>query len=115
MYKSLTPGYIFGLCRKLRRTPTHAEELLWKYLRTKNLRNLKFRRQHPIGRYIADFYCREARLAIEIDGGIHNIKDQREYDEIRQETLELYGIRVLRFKNREVEQNIEESCRKYWH
>ena len=112
MYRSLTPGYIFELCRKFRQTPTHAEKLLWEHLRTKDLKGLKFRRQHPIGRYIADFYCRDKHLVIELDGRIHNNREQKEYDKIRQEIIEIRGIRVLRFENKEVEQNVEKVLSK---
>jgi very-short-patch-repair endonuclease len=101
------PGYIFNLCRKLHKRQTKAEEFLWTHLRGKNLNGLKFRRQHPLGRYIADFYCREARLVIELEGSIHNQKDQKEYDKIRQEILQKRDLRVLRIKNKEIEQNIE--------
>jgi very-short-patch-repair endonuclease len=106
------PGYIFNLCRKLRQKQTNAEKLLWKRLRRKHLNGLKFRRQHPIGRYIADFFCPEARLAIELDGGIHQFKDQKEYDKARQEIIEVREIRVLRVKNEEIEQSIESVVRK---
>jgi very-short-patch-repair endonuclease len=104
---SKSPGYIFDLCRKLRKTQTEAEELLWKRLRRKRLKGLKFRRQHPLGRYIADFYCPEARLVIELDGDVHELEDQNEYDGLRREIIEVHGIRVLRIKNEEVERTIE--------
>jgi very-short-patch-repair endonuclease len=106
------PGYIFDLCRKLRQKQTDAEKLLWECLRREHLKGLKFRRQHPIGRYIADFYCPEARLVIELDGKIHQIKDQKKYDKIRQEIIEMRGIRVLRVKNEEIEQDIGSVIRK---
>jgi very-short-patch-repair endonuclease len=112
MQNTQTPGYIYDLCRKLRQKSTDTEKHLWEYLRTKRLNGLKFRRQHPIGRYIADFYCREARLAIELDGRIHQFKDQKEYDKARQEIIEVRGIRVLRVKNEEIEQSIESVVRK---
>jgi very-short-patch-repair endonuclease len=107
MVRSQIPGYVYGLCRKLRQKPTAAEGLLWKQLRTKNLNGLKFRRQHPIGRYIADLYCPEARLAIELNGSVHSQKDQKEYDRIRTETIESLNIRVLRIKNEEVIRDVE--------
>ncbi|MGB7061784.1 MAG: endonuclease domain-containing protein [Candidatus Zixiibacteriota bacterium] len=103
MRNTRTPGYIHSLCRKLRKNPTEAERLLWDCLRTSRLEGLKFRRQHPIGRYIADFYCREARLVIELEGSVHNQKDQKEYDRIRQEILKVRGLRVLRIKNKEID------------
>jgi very-short-patch-repair endonuclease len=63
---------------------------------------VKFRRQYPIGNYIPDFYCRTARLAIELDGAYHDSEDQREYDDARTLFLEAIGSRVLRFTNTEV-------------
>ena len=107
MKKTQVPGYIYGVCRNLRRRQTDAEKLLWECLRRKRLKGLKFRRQHPIGRYIADFYCPEVHLALELDGSIHQVKDQKEYDKIRQEAIEMRGIRVVRVKNEEVEQDID--------
>ena len=112
MYRSQTPGYIFKLCRKLRQEPTVTEKLLWDHLRSKRFKDLKFRRQHPMGRYIADFYCREPRLVIELEGGVHDEKDQKEYDRIRQEIIEARGLRVLRIKNEEVVRNVEEVLQK---
>lgn len=101
------PGYIYELCRKLRKEQTTAEKLLWDCLRARRLNGLKFRRQHPLGRYIADFYCAERRLVVELEGKVHDIKDQQEYDKIRRETIEAMGLTVLRFKNEEVLENIE--------
>ncbi len=69
------PGYIYDLCRKLRRKPTDAEKVLWECLRSSRLKGLKFRRQHPLGRYMADFYCSEARLVIDLNGKIQYVKD----------------------------------------
>jgi very-short-patch-repair endonuclease len=107
MPNTRTPGYIYDLCRRLRNNATEAEILLWDCLRASRVDGFKFRRQHPIGRYIADFYCREARLVIELEGSVHNRKEQKDYDRIRQETLKLRGLRLLRIKNREVERNVQ--------
>jgi len=101
------PGYIFDLCRRLRKTQTKTEKLLWACLRRKRLNGLKFRRQHPLGRYIADFYCPEVRLAIELDGTVHNLKDQKDYDELRKEMVEVHRVWVLRIRNQEIEKSIE--------
>ena len=109
---SKSPGCIFDLCRKLRKRQTKAEELLWKRLRRKRLNGLEFRRQHPLGRYIADFYCPEARLVIELDGNVHELEDQSEYDGLRREIIEVHGIRVLRIKNEEVERNTEKMLQR---
>jgi very-short-patch-repair endonuclease len=94
----------------LRRNRPSAEEILWACLRNHRLIGAKFRRQHPLGRYIADFYCHEARLAIELQGGIHNQTDQREYDAIREEVIEQLGIKILHFTNDEVKQNWKMPC-----
>ena len=97
----------FPNARMLRRTSTKAEQLLWNKLRNKKLNGFKFRRQHPIAGYIADFYCHEARLIIEIDGGIHDLPDYHEYDSGRTYTLENQGITIIRFKNMDIIENIE--------
>ncbi len=90
---------------ELRKTPTEAERLLWKYLRRRQLDGHRFRRQHPIGPYVVDLYCFEARLAIELDGGQHS--EQTERDAERTAFLESEGVRVLRFWNSEVLGDIE--------
>ena len=71
------------------------------------MKGKKFRRQHPIGNYIVDFYCPEARLAVELDGGGHKLKKQKEYDDKRGKKLSKNGIRVLRFWDNEVWDNLE--------
>ena len=100
------PGYAKAIARRLRRTGTEAEKAHWVQLRDRSLGGAKFRRQHPIGRYIADFYCHEARLVIELEGGVHSEADQKEYDAIRNQALRSTGIRVLSFKNALVLQEI---------
>lgn len=106
------PIYIVELCRKFRKEPTTAEKLLWNCLRNRQLNGLKFRRQHPLGRYIADFYCAEARLVIELEGKAHNKMEQKEYDKIRKEELEARGLRVIRFNNEEVLKRTEKVLAK---
>lgn len=86
--------------RSLRKDPTDAESLLWYHLRDRRLGNHKFRRQHPIGPYFADFACLEAKLIVELDGGQH--VDAATYDESRTRFIETQGYRVLRFWNNEV-------------
>ena len=86
--------------RALRKRMTPAERRLWAVLRDGRLSGAKFRRQYPAGRFVLDFYCRAAMLAIEIDGEIHT--HQSEYDEARTAYLESYGIRVIRFRNEDV-------------
>ncbi len=89
----------------LRKDITLPEKLLWNKLRDRQLAGLKFRRQHPIDLFIADFYCHEKRLVVEVDGEIHEY--QKEYDEGRTAELERLGITVIRFSNEEVKNNIK--------
>jgi len=86
--------------RKLRHAQTDAERRMWMLLRDRRLSGFKFRRQHPVGAYIADFCCLEARLIIEIDGGHH--ASNQDADVARSRVLESAGYRVLRFWNNEV-------------
>ena len=67
--------------------------------------NLYFRRQHPVGRFIVDFYCHEIRLAIEVDGSVHDSEEQHERDANRTACLEEFGIKVLRFRNEDIIRN----------
>ena len=101
MHLYATPQ-IFGNAKQLRRNPTPEEELLWKFLQNKQLENAKFRRQHPMSRYVADFYLHEIKLVIELDGKHHEDPDQLFYDMDRSEVLEVYGVTILRFKNDQV-------------
>lgn len=98
---------IFEKAKALRNTLTHAELVLWSYLKTSPM-GLKFRRQHPTGIYIVDFYCHELKLVIEVDGKIHERIENRKDDEKRQKDLEDWGIEVVRFRNDEVELKLEE-------
>jgi len=79
---------------------TDAEALLWKLLRNRRLAGAKFRRQHPIGRYILDFYCAERKLCIELDGGQHG--EAVAYDQLRDQWLLGQGIQILRFWNNQM-------------
>ena len=97
-----TPRHVKELAKQLRQRQTPAEKLLWERLRDNGLDGHKFYRQCPIGRYIADFYCRELRLVIELDGGIHDERRQQEYDALRQAEIEGRGIRVLRIPNERI-------------
>ncbi len=87
--------------RQLRHPLTRAEEVLWQALRNRQL-GVKFRRQHPIGTLIVDFYCHPAKLIVEIDGEVHGSPDQIERDVARTDWLEERGFRVIRFGNDEV-------------
>ncbi len=102
------PFYVFQLCRELRVDPTHAEKILWECLRRKQIDGFKFRRQHPIGRFIADFYCRERRLVVELDGAVHRKMDQKEYDRLRDDIIRTRDIRILRIENKRVFDSIED-------
>jgi very-short-patch-repair endonuclease len=85
--------------RELRKIMTPAEKILWKKLRNKSLENYKFRRQHAPYKFIADFYCHELKLVIELDGEIHNSVENKEYDIGRTYELNEFGIKVLRIQN----------------
>jgi cyclase len=85
---------------------TPSEVLLWEYLRKKPL-GYKFRRQHPLGQFIADFYCYALKLVIEVDGNIHDSPEAKEKDGIRQGMIESDGIKVIRFRNEEVNSKLE--------
>lgn len=106
MFHGATPG-IFENAGQLRARQTRQEELLWKELRGNKVMGLKFRRQHPIDVFVADFYCHKLRLVIEIDGEYHLEKEQSIYDSARTEEIAGHGISVLRFTNSEVEKDIK--------
>jgi len=94
--------------QQLRQDHTAAEAMLWSRLRNRQLDGFKFRRQHPIGRFIVDFCCAEQRLIIEIDGSVHD--QQTDYDQARTDALQVAGYRVLRFTNAQVEQHMAAVC-----
>jgi len=98
---------VLQAARDLRKKQTEAEKILWSILRGRRFKNFKFRRQHPFGRFIADFYCHKEKLIIEIDGPIHNSRNQKEYDILRTKIINQCGLKVLRFKNEEIIFNIE--------
>jgi very-short-patch-repair endonuclease len=106
-----TPRYVVGLARQNRRNPTPTEKELWEYLRKRKLGGYKIRRQHPLGRYIADFYCAQVKVIFEIDGKIHDEIDVKEYDEIRQREIESRGLRVVRIRNEAVIDDLEKTFR----
>jgi very-short-patch-repair endonuclease len=93
---------LIDAARELRKNATPAECRLWEYLRNRDLDGIKFRRQQPVAGFILDFYCKRARLGIELDGEIHNQMEQHELDQLRTEELNNYGILILRFWNHEV-------------
>jgi very-short-patch-repair endonuclease len=101
------PSELLTFAKQLRQGQTDAERLLWQVLRGRNLKGFKFRRQHPVGGYILDFYCHDVRLAIELDGGGHNTADQKLYDEERTKALNGAGIKIIRFWNHDVLTSLE--------
>src|ERR1700749_659340 len=102
---------IFKNAEALRYSMTPAEELLWGYLKGKQL-GVKFRRQHPLGIYIADFYCHQHKLVIELDGGIHQQPETKINDIERQRILELNAKKVICFENELVFKQIDEFLKK---
>ena len=85
--------------RALRKKPTWAEKLMWSWLRDRRFSAYKFRRGHPVGEYFLDFYCMEASLSIELDGGHHGFPEQQAHDAARTKFLTSMGIKELRFWN----------------
>lgn len=102
----------FRNAKAMRHQPTPAERLLWTHLRKRQVEGVKFRRQHPVNRYILDFYSHELRLAIEVDGNYHLEKTQKLYDQDRSEVLSDLGIRVVRFTNAQVREEITKVIEK---
>ncbi|WP_136524215.1 endonuclease domain-containing protein [Geomonas ferrireducens] len=101
------PDGLLKAARTLRQHMTDAEQLLWFCLRRKQVDGFRFRRQHPFGKYVLDFYCPEARLAVELDGGQHNLTKNALRDQGRTDFLEAQGVFVLRVWNNEVFSNLE--------
>ncbi|MDD5369262.1 MAG: endonuclease domain-containing protein [Anaerolineaceae bacterium] len=110
----MPPTYqvLIARCKVLRQTSTNAEQLLWKILRNRQVCGAKFRRQYLFRTYILDFYCPEAKLAIELDGGQHLEKEA--YDQKRSDVLIASGMRVIRFWNNEVLTNLEDVVIVIW-
>ena len=93
--------------RRLRRPMTDAEALVWDRVRDRRFRGLKFRRQHPIGALVADFYCAELALILEVDGGIHLDPEQHDRDRERELVLQDLGLRVVRITNAQVATDLD--------
>jgi len=106
------PRDLLQFARKLRKEQTDSETKMWYLLRNRRLAGKKFRRQHPIPPYVVDFYCHEAALVVEIDGGQH--ATDRHHDDERTSFLERKGLRVIRFWNNEVLQEIEAVLQAVW-
>ncbi|MBC7556544.1 MAG: endonuclease domain-containing protein [Chryseobacterium sp.] len=106
MWKGATESS-FSEAQFLRKNETETEKILWENLRDNQLQGFKFRRQHPISLYIADFYCHKLKLIIEIDGGYHDSSEQVQKDQERTEILNSNGLEVIRFTDQEIAENIE--------
>ena len=104
-YPTVPPDH-WDKASKMRKQATPAERVLWRALRLKTTQ-VSFRRQHPIGPYIVDFVCINAKLIIELDGGGHVAFDQIKYDKARDEYLRVRGFRILRYFNNDVLRNLE--------
>ncbi|MGD8781487.1 MAG: endonuclease domain-containing protein [Ignavibacteria bacterium] len=87
--------------RYLRNNMTYTEKIVWAHIRKRQL-GYRFLRQYSVDHYVIDFYCPELKLALEIDGGIHELPENKEYDEARQKYIEGFGIKFLRIKNEEI-------------
>ena len=109
MFYDAAPN-IFEKAKELRKNMTDAEELLWQRLNNNQL-GMRFRPQHPINIFIADFYCHQHKLVVEIDGGIHKHETQKEHDVGRTIELERFGITIIRFTNEQVINNIDDVAR----
>jgi very-short-patch-repair endonuclease len=112
------PPLIFERAKILRGNPTEAEKALWDILRKKQILGLRFKQQHPINTFIVDFYCHAIKLVIEVDGEIHKTEESKAYDQARTDKLENYGIKVIRFDNHQVlnqiesvKREIEQTCK----
>jgi cyclase len=110
MFEGASP-LIFANAKHLRKNMTEAEKMLWAYLK-QGINGFKVRRQHPIGIYIADFYCHKVKLIIELDGSIHHEQSVKNNDELRQKELESWGYTIIRFANEEVTQKVEAVIQK---
>ena len=107
-------GYLKKHSRRLRKDVTDAEKLLWSKMRGKQLKGFQVYRQKPIGRFVVDFYCPKAHLIIELDGGQHYSEEMRARDGLRDKYMESLGLRVLRFSDREIFENLTAVLEKIW-
>ena len=96
----------------LRRNETPCERILWKYLKCKQIDGFKFRQQHGYGPFVLDFYCPALRLCIEVDGSVHDTEETRLKDKDRTAFLNENRIKVIRFRNEEIESNVSEVIRR---
>jgi very-short-patch-repair endonuclease len=110
MFEGANP-IVFELAKELRRNMTEAEVKLWFHLK-QGVSGFKFRRQHPLKIYIADFYCHKLKLVIEADGRIHNKPEVKEYDAVREQNLTEWGYVVVRFTNEQILKEEEKVIRR---
>ncbi len=103
---------LFERAKAMRNNMTQTEKAVWELLSSKKMLGYRFRAQHPIDIFIADFYCHELKLVVEIDGGIHQSQEQKEYDIGRAAELERFDIGVIRFTNIEVEMDMDQVRKK---
>jgi very-short-patch-repair endonuclease len=96
----------YANAKGLRQSQTLVEQKLWAFWRNRQLKGMKFRRQHAVGNYVLDFYCHESKIAIELDANVHNTSEAKEYDDTQTMFLKDYEITVLRFWNAEVMNDI---------
>jgi len=95
--------------RELRNNMTKAEIILWSRIRSKQINGYKFRRQYPVLDFIADFYCHDLKVIIEVDGEVHTLPKQKKTDEYRDKILKINGYHVLHFTNHEIETDLKHS------
>ena len=100
--------------RHLRKNSTRHERILLRHPRNRQFQGWKFRRQHPVDRYVIDFYCPEGRLAIELDGGGHNFAAKESLDQARTRFLASKDIQILRFWNHEISQELDSVLETIW-
>ncbi len=112
MHFGVTPA-IFERARFLRKHPTLAEEILWEQLR-KNQTRYRFRRQHPLSKFVVHFYCHALKFVIELDGSVHDLEEQQLTDMERETELSDLGLYIFRIANREVFEDISEVMSKIY-
>lgn len=105
-----TPPQIFEMANQLRKNMTETEKMLWSHLK-KGVNGLKFRRQHPIGVYVADFYCHKMKLVIELDGSVHDNAEVAARDKQREDDLRAWGYEIIRFTNEQIHTAIQSVIR----
>lgn len=106
MYFGAKPS-MFKLAKELRKTQTETEKVLWSKLNKNQILGLQFRRQHPIDKFIVDFFCAKIKLVVEIDGSIHDIPEYQNHDLGRTDILNDFGITVVRFTNEQIINEID--------